>query len=154
MTERDGREPTQGERGVDHLQPRGLRPPGSRRLCRPADRLSVEIIVADDASTDATPAIIQEYAGRYPHLFRPILRPQNLGLNANLTGALSAARGEYLALCEGDDYWIDPMKLSKQVAFLDRHPETAVCFHPVRVVVGRRPRQRTRRFRQSACAAT
>ena len=94
----------------------------------------VEIIVADDASTDTTPAIIQEYASRYPHLFRPILRSENLGTHANLSDALSAARGEYLALCDGDDYWIDPMKLSKQVALLDRHPETAVCFHPVRVI--------------------
>lgn len=94
----------------------------------------VEVIVADDASTDTTPAIIREYAQRYPHLFRPIFRPRNLGLNLNLTGALSAARGEYVALCEGDDYWIDPQKLSKQVSYLDLHPETAVCFHPVRVV--------------------
>ena len=94
----------------------------------------VEIIVADDASTDATPAIIQEYADRHPHLFRPILRSKNVGTHANLTDALSAARGKYLALCEGDDYWIDPMKLAKQVAFLDRHPETAVCFHPVRMI--------------------
>jgi hypothetical protein len=93
----------------------------------------VEIIVADDASTDATPAIIREYSRRYPHLFRPILRSTNLGHTPNLTHALSAARGEYLALCEGDDYWIDPLKLSKQVDFLDRHPEAAVCFHPVRV---------------------
>lgn len=94
----------------------------------------VEIIVADDASTDATPAIIREYAERYPHVFRPIFRTENLGLNGNLTGALSAARGEYVALCEADDYWIDPLKLSKQVAFLDRHPKTTVCFHPVRVI--------------------
>jgi glycosyltransferase involved in cell wall biosynthesis/tetratricopeptide (TPR) repeat protein len=94
----------------------------------------MEIIVADDASTDATPAIIHEYADRYPHLFRPILRTKNLGLNRNLVDALSRARGTYIALCEGDDYWIDPLKLSKQVAFLDRHPETAVCFHPVRVI--------------------
>ena len=94
----------------------------------------VEIIVADDASTDATPAIIQEYADRHPHLFRPILRSENVGTHANLTDALSAARGKYLALCEGDDYWIDPMKLTKQVTFLDRHPETAVCFHPVRMI--------------------
>jgi glycosyltransferase involved in cell wall biosynthesis len=94
----------------------------------------MEIIVADDASTDSTRAIIAEYVDRYPHLFRPILRPKNLGLNRNLVGALSKARGTYIALCEGDDYWIDPLKLSKQVAFLDRHPETAVCFHPVRTI--------------------
>ena len=94
----------------------------------------MEIIVADDASTDSTRAIIQEYVDRYPHLFRPILRPKNLGLNRNLVDALSRARGTYIALCEGDDYWIDPLKLSKQVAFLDRHPKTAVCFHPVRTI--------------------
>ncbi len=94
----------------------------------------LEIIVADDASTDATPGIIQEYADRYPHLFRPILRSENLGIYANLIDALSTARGEYLALCEGDDFWIDPLKLSKQVSFLDQRPETAVCFHPVRVI--------------------
>ena len=94
----------------------------------------MEIIVADDASTDTTPAIIQEYVDRYPHLFRPIFRPKNLGLNRNLVDALSRARGTYIALCEGDDYWIDPLKLSKQVAFLDRHPKTAVCFHPVRTI--------------------
>lgn len=94
----------------------------------------VEVIVADDASTDATRRIIQDYADRHPHVFRPILRSTNVGLNANLTGALSAARGEYIALCEGDDYWIDPLKLSKQVALLDQNPNTAVCFHPVQVV--------------------
>lgn len=94
----------------------------------------VEIVVADDASTDSTQAIIREYADRHPRLFRPIFRSENLGLNGNLIGALSAARGEYVALCEGDDYWIDPLKLSKQVSFLDRHPETAVCFHPVRMI--------------------
>lgn len=94
----------------------------------------VEVIVADDASIDATPAIIREYAERYPNLFRPIFRSENLGLNRNLVGALSLARGEYVALCEGDDFWIDSQKLRKQVEFLDRHPETAVCFHPVRVI--------------------
>lgn len=94
----------------------------------------VEIIVADDASTDATPAIIGEYADRYPDLFRPIFRSENLGLNGNLIDALSSARGEHLALCEGDDYWVDPRKLSKQVTFLDEHPEVSVCFHPVRVI--------------------
>lgn len=87
----------------------------------------VEVIIADDASTDATPRIIGEYAARYPQLFRPILRQTNIGVHANFKDVLSAARGEYLALCEGDDYWTDPLKLSKQVKYLDRHPETTVC---------------------------
>lgn len=68
----------------------------------------VEVIIADDASTDATPRIIGEYAARYPQLFRPILRQTNIGVHANFKDVLSAARGEYLALCEGDDYWTDP----------------------------------------------
>lgn len=94
----------------------------------------VEVIISDDASTDATPAIIRDYADRYPHLFRPVLRSENVGIHANVSDALSAARGEYLAICEGDDYWTDPMKLTKQVAFLDQHPETSLCFHPVQVL--------------------
>ncbi|WP_094288530.1 glycosyltransferase family 2 protein [Mycobacterium lehmannii] len=94
----------------------------------------VEVIVADDGSTDASPAIIRDYATRYPELFRPILRSKNVGVNANTKDALSSARGEYVALCDGDDYWTDPMKLSKQAAFLDEHPDIAVCFHPVRTI--------------------
>lgn len=94
----------------------------------------IEVIVADDASTDATPAIIQEYADRYPDLIRPILRPENIGIHANFAQTLSAARGEYLALCEGDDFWTDPQKVTKQASFLDLHPEVSVCFHPVLVI--------------------
>lgn len=94
----------------------------------------VEFIVADDASTDATPTIIAEYAETHPRLFRPILRSENLGVLGNWKATLAAARGEYLAICEGDDYWTDPLKLAKQVDYLDRHPETTVCFHPVRVI--------------------
>lgn len=95
---------------------------------------AVEFIVADDASTDATQAIVRQYAERYPQLFRPILRTENVGPHANMVAALSAARGEYVAVCEGDDFWDDPLKLSKQIAFLDQHPDTTVCFHPVRVI--------------------
>lgn len=93
----------------------------------------VEIIVADDASTDSTPEIVQEYVQRYPDLFKSILRSKNVGGDANFMEALSLASGQYIALCEGDDYWIDPQKLQKQVAFLDRNPGVAICFHPVRV---------------------
>lgn len=100
---------------------------------RQAVEFPIEVIVADDASTDATQAIIREYADRHPSLFRPILRPVNVGVHANLTDALSAARGEFLAICEGDDYWTDPLKLARQVEFMRENPELGMCFHPVLV---------------------
>lgn len=94
----------------------------------------IEVIVADNASTDRTPEIIQLYTDRYPQLFRPVLRSKNVGAFSNLIDALSASRGTFIALCEGDDYWTDPHKLAKQVAYLREHPDTSVCFHPVRVI--------------------
>lgn len=93
----------------------------------------IEIIVADDASTDRTPQIVGEYADRHPNVVRPILRTSNVGVRENFSDALNRARGDYLALCEGDDYWCDPRKLAKQVDVFENHPGVSVCFHPVRM---------------------
>lgn len=92
-----------------------------------------EVLVADDASTDKTQAIISEYAKRYPELIKPLLRKNNMGAWTNFLDVFKQAKGQYVALCEGDDFWTDPNKLQKQVDFLDAHPNHALCFHPVRV---------------------
>lgn len=92
-----------------------------------------EVIVADDASKDKTAKIIDEYHKLYPKIIKPILRKKNIGAQRNSIGALRAATGTYIALCEGDDYWIDPEKLQRQVDFMDAHSDYALCFHPVRV---------------------
>ena len=86
-----------------------------------------EIIIADDASTDKTQEIIKEYYEKYPHLIVPILRDKNLGIGPNYYDALNHVRGKYLAICDGDDQWIDPLKLKKQVDFLDSHPDYTIC---------------------------
>lgn len=86
-----------------------------------------EIIIHDDASTDNTANIIEEYANKYPDLFVTILQSENQWSKGG--GSIYArfvyprARGKYIALCEGDDYWIDPLKLQKQVDFLENNPE-------------------------------
>ncbi len=94
---------------------------------------TIEVVVADDCSTDNTPKIIREFTKNYPNIFKPVLRQKNVGIQRNLNNAMRKAKGKYIALCEGDDYWTDPRKLQKQVDFLEERPDYALCFHPVSV---------------------
>ncbi|MCA9397409.1 glycosyltransferase [candidate division WWE3 bacterium] len=92
-----------------------------------------EIIVHDDASTDKTAAIIRDYAARYPSLFRVILQEENQyskGGFKPIWYATRCAKGAYIALCEGDDQWIDNRKLQTQVDALVRHKNLDICIHP------------------------
>lgn len=89
----------------------------------------VEIIIGEDHSTDDTKKIIQEYQQKYPGKIRLMPHETNLGVRKNFAQTLLAATGEYVAICEGDDYWTDPLKLQKQVDYLDAHPKTDLCFH-------------------------
>lgn len=84
-----------------------------------------EILIHDDASTDRTANIIQEYEARYPNLIKPIYQTENQYSKGNQPELFNSkrAKGEYIALCEGDDYWIDAKKLQKQVDFLQRNSE-------------------------------
>lgn len=93
-----------------------------------------EAIVADDCSTDSTAKIIAGYAEKYPGIIKPVLRNKNIGMIGNSSDVMYRATGKYIALCEGDDYWIDPLKLQKQTDFLEANPEYAICFHPVTVL--------------------
>jgi glycosyltransferase involved in cell wall biosynthesis len=82
-------------------------------------RFHFEILVHDDASTDKTADIIREYAKQHPAVIRPILQDDNLFSREGFIGItktlLNQASGKYIAFCEGDDYWHDPLKLQKQV---------------------------------------
>ena len=91
----------------------------------------VEVVIHDDASTDDTARIIAEYAARYPLVIRPILQTENQfskGVNPYYAYVFPAARGDYLALCDGDDYWQDPGKLAAQVALMDAEPGVALTY--------------------------
>ena len=97
----------------------------------------VEILIQDDASTDNTANIIREYEKQYPHIIKPIYQKENQyskGVNSSLTFILNCAKGKYIALCEGDDYWTAPNKLQMQVDFMESHPDYSGCFHNVNVV--------------------
>ncbi len=90
----------------------------------------IEVIVQDDASTDYTAKIIKNYASKYNYII-PILYKENQyskGKNLN-DYFFKNAKGKYLALCEGDDYWTDPYKLQKQVDFLELNHKYTGCYH-------------------------
>lgn len=92
-------------------------------------------IVHDDASTDGTADILRKYAEKYPDIIHPIYETENQyskrdgSLGRIMNEAIAATGAKYIALCEGDDYWTDPLKLQKQVDFLESHPEYSMCFH-------------------------
>lgn len=92
-------------------------------------------IVHDDVSTDKTADIIREYAAKYPEIIKPIYETENQyskfdgSLDRVMETAIAVTGAKYVAMCEGDDYWIDPYKLQKQVDFLETHTEFSICFH-------------------------
>ena len=89
-----------------------------------------EILVYDDASTDSTQAIIRKYEEKYPHLIKPVYQTVNQYSQGLRPGHQNRQRasGKYVAMCEGDDYWIDPEKIQKQVDYMEQHPECTFCF--------------------------
>lgn len=93
-----------------------------------------EIIIGEDCSTDRTREILIELQKQHPDRIRLVLNPENLGMIPNFVNVLSMARGEYVALLEGDDYWTHPKKLQRQVDYMEAHPECRICFHAARVV--------------------
>ena len=93
------------------------------------------VYVGDDCSPDGTAAIVQRYAEKYPSTIIPFLRTSNLGAGRNLVDLISHATSPYLAFCDGDDYWSDPLKLQKQVDYMELHPEYRGCFHDAEISI-------------------
>ncbi len=92
---------------------------------------SVEILIHDDASTDGTAEVIRQYQENFPDRIRVVLQTENQHSKGVKVGNIlrQMAQGKYLATCEGDDYWTDPRKLAKQVAFMEDHPACSCCVH-------------------------
>lgn len=87
-----------------------------------------EIIVGDDCSVDNTRNIVQKYIDKYPDIVRPLYPEKNTNCKQSIEIMLNA-KGEYIALLEGDDYWCDENKLQKQTDFLDKNLDFSFCCH-------------------------
>lgn len=87
-----------------------------------------ELIIAEDCSPDETRRICLENQKKYPDKIRVLWSNENVGAKLNTLRARAACRGEFIALCEGDDYWVNPDKLQKQVELMRRYPQAGICF--------------------------
>jgi glycosyltransferase involved in cell wall biosynthesis len=93
-----------------------------------------ELIIGEDGSGDETPDFVRQFEREYPQTIRAMFAEKNLGVTANFQRILRAARGDYVALLEGDDYWTSPDKLQFQVEWLEARRECTLAFHPVELV--------------------
>lgn len=94
----------------------------------------VEIVIGEDCSTDRTSEIINQYQKEYPLLIRVLENEQNLGLTPNSVATQNACQGQYIALCDGDDYWTDQNKLQRQIDFLEANAEYSATGHQSHVI--------------------
>jgi glycosyltransferase involved in cell wall biosynthesis len=90
-----------------------------------------ELIISNDASPDNTDEIVRSIIKNHPrgNRIRYIKHETNIGMMPNSLFILEASKGEFIAVCEGDDYWTDPLKLKKQISFLESNPDYVMCFH-------------------------
>jgi len=97
-------------------------------------KYDLEIVIGEDCSTDNTYKICKRYQNQYPGIIRIIKRDRNSGMSANFLKTLRACSGKYIAICEGDDYWIHPNKLEIQIDYLEKNLPAGGCFHDVKNV--------------------
>lgn len=90
-----------------------------------------EIVLGEDCSTDGTRDIVLDYHAKYPGKFKLLLPEKNLGMLPMFKATYEMCTGKYLAFLDADDYWTDPLKLQKQVDFLEANPDYSFCFHKV-----------------------
>ncbi|WP_051928252.1 glycosyltransferase [Nitrosococcus oceani] len=93
----------------------------------------IELIIGEDCSPDRTREIVLDYQRRYPHLIRVLTAGTNIGAKANAARCRNSTRGEFVAICEGDDYWIDPSKLQRQITLISAQPRLMLVGHPAQL---------------------
>ena len=95
------------------------------------NNFDLEVILGDDCSSDKTRQLMKEYCEKYPDIFVLLPPGANLGIPKNIKRCLGACSGDYIAFCEGDDYWVDSYKLQKLSEFLESHMDCSLCFNAV-----------------------
>ena len=92
------------------------------------------LLIGEDCSKDNSRSMVKKYADLYPEKIFPIYNEVNLGSNGNSSNIYLSVTAKYIALCEGDDFWVDDRKLQKQVDFMERNPDFSACFSNVEIV--------------------
>lgn len=95
----------------------------------------IELIISEDCSRDGTRTIVREYAEKHSNIIVADLPEKTRGMMNNFHHCMSLAKGKYIALCEGDDYWTDSLKLQKQVDFLEANPDYSLVYTNYKIFI-------------------
>lgn len=104
---------------------------GISSILRQEAPFDIQLVLSDDCSTDSTADICRDYAERFPGKVTLVAHDSNVGIPRNFLDAHKACKGEYIAMCDGDDYWCNPRKLAIMVEFMDANPDYSLAFHKV-----------------------
>lgn len=104
---------------------------GIRGVIKQKGDFRLRLIIMDDCSSDRTLEIAESWQSKYPEIISVYRNKHNLGLLRNYIEGFSRCEGDYLAVCDADDYWFDSRKLDRQVTYMEQHPECAITFHRV-----------------------
>ena len=96
------------------------------------------IVAGEDCSLDNSMKILKEYKQKYPNLIKIVSSENNVGQLENFIRTMNACESEYVAMCDGDDYWTDKHKLQIQIDEMKKHPQCALSFHPAQELYGDR----------------
>lgn len=105
-----------------------------RSVAEQITNFEFEVIIGDDASPDNTQELIKKVYQEYPNIIKPVLRDRNLGIMKNAIDLIKRCQGKYIAILEGDDFWISSDKLQKQVDFLESNQEYVAYYHKNSIV--------------------
>lgn len=97
----------------------------------------IELLIGDNASTEDTKSVYEEYMRKYPGKITVFYRKENLGIGANWAALMMACKGKYIANCDNDDYWHNPHKLQLQLDYMESHPEANVLFTDFQILYGK-----------------
>lgn len=118
-------------------------------ICSQIVDADIELLIGDNASTEDTKSVYEQYMQKYPNMIRVYYRPEDIGIGANWASLVLACKGKYVCNCDNDDFWHNPHKLQMQLEYMESHPDANVVFTDYRTLYCKTGKETENRMRKT-----